>query len=118
MELFRFILCAILLISGIIVFFIGIFGIYKFKFVMNRMHAAALLDTMGLLLVIISLVVAKGFSAISIKMLLVIVFLWITSPIASHLIAKMEYLTDNNLEDEVTNNLEEVKKGDKEDGNI
>lgn len=35
------------------------------------------------------LILAQGFNNVSLKMLLVILFLWLTSPVSSHLIGRL-----------------------------
>jgi len=115
MEWLRFAFSALFTIAGVLAFAVGTFGIYRFKFVMNRMHAAAILDTMGLLFVIVGLVIARGFTAVSWKLLLVVVFLWLTSPISSHLLAKMEYFTDADLGGEIKNDLRKIKGDDNDE---
>jgi len=112
MEWVRFGISAACMLIGLFVFVTGTFGIYKFRFVLNRMHSAAILDTMGLFFVIVSLAVARGLDLTTVKMFLVVVFLWLTSPLSSHLIAKMEYFTDKNLDSEIENNLRDVKGED------
>ena len=44
----REIIAAICIFIGLFVFLCSILGIYRFKYAMNRMHAAALGDTMGI----------------------------------------------------------------------
>jgi len=112
MEWFRFALSALFMILGIIGFIVGIFGVYKLKFVMNRMHSAAICDTAGLFFIIISLVIGRGFDPVSIKLILIVLFFWLTCPITSHLIAKMEYFTDPDLGKEIKNDINELKGGD------
>jgi len=106
MEWLRFAFSALFTIAGVLAFAVGTFGIYRFKFVMNRMHAAAILDTMGLFGIATGLAVARGFDAITFKFLLIFILLWFTSPISSHLLAKMEYFTDKNLKEEIVNDLQ------------
>ena len=48
-----------------------------------------------------SLIVAFGFSVASLKVILVIVFLWMTSPVATHLVSRLEVITDEELEQHV-----------------
>lgn len=91
----RFIAGAIFILLGLAVFFIEIFGVYRFKYVLNRMHAAAMGDTLGLASSIIGLIILNGINFTSLKLLCVIVFLWLASPVASHLIAQLEVTVNN-----------------------
>lgn len=43
----RFIIAAIFIVAGIFVFAAAAFGVFKFKYVLNRMHVAAKCDSLG-----------------------------------------------------------------------
>lgn len=96
----RFIVAAILILGGLIVSSVATFGVFKFKFVLNRMHAAAMNDTLAILFVLMGLIVITGINFVSLKLLLVILFLWFASPVSSHLIARLEMVVDKRLKDE------------------
>ena len=96
----RFIVAATLILGGLTVSSVATFGLFKFKFVLNRMHAAAMNDTLAILFVLLGLIVINGLDFISLKLLLVILFLWFASPVASHLIARLEMAVDKRLKDE------------------
>lgn len=97
----REIIAGIFIICGIIIFCISIFGIYRLKYVMNRMHAAALGDTLGLALIIIGLMIVGIDIFHGAKYLLIILFFWMTSPIATNMIARIEVLTNKDYEERV-----------------
>ena len=97
-EWVRFLLGAILLLCGLGIFLIEMIGVFRFKYVLNRMHAAAMGDTLGIGCCLLGLIVMKGFSFTSLKLLLVIIFLWFSSPVSSHLIARLEVATDEERE--------------------
>ncbi len=123
-EWIRFGIVIVLLVSGMSIFFLEIFGVYRFKFVLNRMQIAATGDTLGIGLCLIGLMVANGWDATTAKLALVIVFLWCTSPVSSHMIARLEYTTDRTLLENCRMvSMEEaekeaVRKGDGEDADI
>ncbi|MBQ8206702.1 MAG: monovalent cation/H(+) antiporter subunit G [Bacilli bacterium] len=107
MEYVRFAFSALFIIIGLFITITGITGFYKLKFILNRMHAAALIDTLGLFFIVLGLIVAKGFTfedgsldVTSIKLACVVFFLWITSPVSSHIIGELIYLTDSNTDSE------------------
>lgn len=89
-----------LILMGVLVMAVAVAGTYRFKYVLNRMHAAALGDTLGLLLVLSGLMVLSGLTALSAKLLAIIVFMWLASPVMSHLIARAEVLTHAHISDE------------------
>lgn len=86
--------------AGVVVMVMAVLGTFRFHYVLNRMHAAAMADTLGTLLILSGLVVMSGFSALSLKMLVVIVFMWMASPVMSHMIARAEVLTHSHIQDE------------------
>ena len=105
MAWIQFILGAALIAAGVAVLALSIFGVYRFNYVLNRMHAAAMGDTLGILLVLGGLIVFSGFTALSLKLLLTVVMLWLTSPVSSHLIARLE----THINERLNEHLKEVK---------
>ncbi len=89
-----------LILLGVIAMALAVLGTYRFKYVLNRMHAAAMADTLGILLILSGLMVQVGFSALFLKMLSIIIFMWMASPVTSHLIARAEVLTYPHISDE------------------
>ena len=100
LEWVRFLAGTGLLILGLGIFVLQIFGVYKFKYVLNRMHAAAMGDTLGIGVSLTGLILLSGWNFTSLKMTLIIVFLWLASPVSSHLISRLEVVTNENLEAE------------------
>ncbi len=94
----QFIIGAGFLICGLGMFLFEVIGLYHFKYVLNRMHAAAMGDTLGIGFAMVGLIILNGFSMVSLKLLLIVAFLWISSPTSSHLIARLEVATDPNPE--------------------
>ena len=87
---FRFGLASVLLLLSLITLCTGVAGVFRFRDTLQRMHAAAVNDTLGLFLAMCSLILAEGADFISLKFILVLIFLWIASPISSHLIPQLE----------------------------
>lgn len=97
-EWIRFLAGAFLLLFGLFIFLIEMIGVFRFKYVLNRMHAAAMGDTLGIGFSLVGLILMSGFTFTSLKLFLVIVFLWFSSPASSHLIARLEVSTDEEPE--------------------
>ena len=97
-DVIRFIACAILTVTGLCCLVSGVVGVYRFKYALNRIHSAALLDTVGILLMLLGVAVATGFNLTSIKLLVVVGFLWLTSPVCGHLIGRMEITINDDLD--------------------
>lgn len=95
----REIVAAIFIIIGLFVFLCSVLGVYRLKYVLNRMHAAALGDTMGLFCIVLGLLILGQDIFHMLKYVLIVVFFWISSPIATHMIAKVELLTNKDCEE-------------------
>ena len=94
----RVIIAGVLMLAGLFVLGIATIGIFRFSTMLNRIHVAAKCDTLGALLMLSGLIVLSGWNVFSLKLGLVIVFLWLCNPAASHLVARAEVKTNPNLE--------------------
>ena len=90
----RFWITAGLLVAGLCVMCVGVYGVFRFRYAANRMHAAALNDTLGAGLCLLGLAVSAPSVFTAVKLLLVAVFLWLSSPVASHLLCRLEVETN------------------------
>ena len=90
----RLILTAAFMVLGLFVCCVGVYGVFKLKYAANRMHAAALNDTMGISLCLVGLAISAPDVFTALKILLVVVFLWLASPVASHLLCRLEVETN------------------------
>ena len=97
-EWVRFLAGAVFLLLGLGIFLIEIIGVFRFRYVLNRMHAAAMGDTLGIGFSLVGLILMSGWNFTSLKLLLVIVFLWFSSPTSSHLIVRLEVTTNEDKE--------------------
>ena len=105
MEIIRDILVMFLLISGTFFYFVGVTGLIRLPDVFTRMHATTKCDTLGAGLIFLGLIVWQGFTFVSLNILVVLIFVWMTNPTAAHYIAKVEYnRRDFNTENEGENN--------------
>ncbi len=86
----QFIAGALCMLGGLVFFAIEIIGVFRFDFVLNRTHAGALGDTLGIGLFFLGSILLFGISVESLKILLVLIFLWLTAPVASHMVGKLE----------------------------
>lgn len=72
------------MLSGLFFFLVGTIGLIRLPDAVTRAHGAAKCDTLGAALCLLGLIIYSGFHASSLKLLLVICFLWITTPTATH----------------------------------
>ena len=94
LEWIRFFAAAVLIILGLCSFGAAVLGAYRFDFVLNRMHAAGIGDTAGIFFVIASLAVARGPHMDTLKLVVLVFFLWFTSPVSTHFLGQVEYYTN------------------------
>lgn len=112
-EWIRFFAGAVLLLTGLVIFILEMIGVFRFKYVLNRMHAAAMGDTLGIGFCLLGLIVMSGLNFTSLKLFLVILFLWFSSPVSSHLIARLEVTTDEEKDSHYED--KSMKKEEKEE---
>ena len=109
----RFIIAAVLIGAGIFVFAVATAGVFKFKYVLNRMHIAAQSDTLGLLLALSGVAVLTGFTFATLKIVVIVVLFWMSGPVSSHMLAKMEV---DSLDPDDENQYEVVSDEEEKDG--
>lgn len=90
-ELILNILIIFFLVTGLFFYFVGVLGLIRMPDVFTRMHATTKCDTMGAGLVFVGLIIWQGMNFVSLNILIVLVFIWLTNPTAAHAIAKSAY---------------------------
>lgn len=101
LDTIRFIASLVLTLAGLFVLVSGVVGIFKFKYSLSRIHAGALFDTAGIVLMLLGVIIGVGFNLTSLKMLIIIGILWLTSPVSSHLIGRLEITINDELENDM-----------------
>ena len=86
----RLCLAALFLALGLFAFLSEVVGFYRFRYVMSRMHAAAVGDTLGIGSVVIAVAILTGGWAV-LKLVLILLLLFLTGPALTHLIAEAEF---------------------------
>ncbi len=86
----------VLLPLGTVFILIGGIGVLRMPDFYTRLHAAGLTDTLGAGLILLGLMFQGGWSLVTVKLILILLFLEITSPTSTHALAKSALLdTDN-----------------------
>lgn len=98
-EYIRFALSAVCMLGGAVTLIVALIGLLRFDFALNRIHAAAMADTLALLLFLLGVILACGWSAVVWKLALVLLLQWCTAPLVSHMLAKLEYRADRTLDE-------------------
>ncbi len=76
------------IMTGSFSIIIGLIGVYRMPDFYTRLHAASIIDTLGTMLILFGLIIYHGLTLISLKLLLILVFILITTPTAAHALAK------------------------------
>lgn len=77
----------ILIVSGSFFVIVGAFGTYRFPDFWSRLHAASITDSAGMILLFGGMCMQAGFTLITVKLIIIGVFLFITGPTATHAVA-------------------------------
>lgn len=78
----------VFIVAGVIFCLIGGYGMIKLKDVYARLHAASLIDTLGVGLVFVGLMFQAGWTLVTVKLVLILIFIFFTSPTATHALAR------------------------------
>ncbi|MBS3785270.1 MAG: monovalent cation/H(+) antiporter subunit G [Gammaproteobacteria bacterium] len=78
------VLSAGLLLTGAGFALLGGIGLVRFPDLYTRLHAGGITDTIAPLLIVAGLILQSGISLLTIKLLLILLFLLFTTPTASH----------------------------------
>lgn len=99
-ETVQHIISLVLILGALVIEGFAVLGQYRLRYSLNRVHAAGMGDTLGIMLVLLAAAVEYGLSMASLKLLLILILLWMTSPLSSHLIGQMVEITDEKLKTE------------------
>ncbi|MES1930637.1 monovalent cation/proton antiporter subunit MnhG/PhaG [Salinisphaera dokdonensis CL-ES53] len=78
----------LLLLGGALFSVIGGVGMLRMPDFYTRMHAASITDTAGMILMLGGLMLQAGLTLVTAKLVFVMLFLLITSPTATHALAR------------------------------
>ncbi|RQD67416.1 MAG: monovalent cation/H(+) antiporter subunit G [Tindallia sp. MSAO_Bac2] len=100
-------LIIIFLLGGSFFFMVGTVGLIRMPEAFSRMHATTKCDTLGAGLILVALMIHTGIQIITVKLFIILTFIWITNPTAAHIISKAAYNTDP----EIPKTHKIIKKG-------
>lgn len=89
-------LSAVALLGGLCFMLIGALGVLRLPDAYNRIHAASICVTLGLSALLVSTCFHLGAPAIIMKSAITMTFIFVATPIGSHMLAKAAH--DTNLE--------------------
>ena len=108
----------IALAGGAIFVVIGGIGLIRFPEFFTRLHAAGVTDTLGAGLILVGLMLQSGFTQNTLKLGIMLLLIFVTSPTASHALAKAAvydslnpWTVRNDAEDDDGDDDEKADKG-------
>jgi multicomponent Na+:H+ antiporter subunit G len=91
---------------GAVMLIIGGIGLIRLPDVFARMHSAGIIDTLGVGAIMLGLMLQAGWTIVSVKLALIVVFILFTGPTATHALARAA------LHGGVVPQAEKTKSGD------
>jgi multicomponent Na+:H+ antiporter subunit G len=93
MEYLSEIFSWIFILLGSLLILIGSIGLIRLPDFWSRLHGASITDTGGVLFLLIGMMIQAGSIWIFLKLVAIGIFLFVSSPTASHAIANAAYVT-------------------------
>lgn len=87
----RDVAAAILLLAGALFCLLGAVGLIRMPDLFTRLQAATKTGTLGVGFILVATAVHYGDLGVAVRAVLVIVFLFMTAPVAAHVIARAAY---------------------------
>lgn len=76
------------ILSGSLFILVGTLGLLRLPDVFTRLHGVGMTDTLGAALLIVGMLLQTTSWLVAVKLVLIVVFMFITSPTTSHALAR------------------------------
>ena len=100
-EWIHFYITAALFVFALSGFIFAVIGVWRFDYVLNRMHSGGIGDTFSLFFLITGLIISTASPIVMVKLSLPLLFMWFSSPTSTHFLSQTEYYTNAGLFDHV-----------------
>ncbi|HEY4344623.1 MAG TPA: monovalent cation/H(+) antiporter subunit G [Parvibaculum sp.] len=100
---------AMFLLGGLVLI-VGAFGMIRLPDVWSRIHAAGMIDTLGVALILGGMMLQGGFTLVTLKLAIIGLFIFIAGPTATHAIANAIWaagIRPPHMEKDESNRLDE-----------
>jgi multicomponent Na+:H+ antiporter subunit G len=78
----------ILLVAGGVFCIVGAVGLLRMPELFTRMHATSIIDTLGVGLIVVGLILQAGWTQVTLKLLVILALYFFTSPLTTHAVAR------------------------------
>jgi multicomponent Na+:H+ antiporter subunit G len=103
-------LAGLVLVSlGALLILVAAIGILRMPDLLARMHASSKAGTLGTILVLVGVAMMQGDAGVVVRAILVIVFLFLTAPVAAHAIARAAHRSGGATSEELV--IDELRSG-------
>lgn len=100
------------IVLGLLFILAGVYSVLRYREFYSRVVITAKVDTVGFITVLIGVIILEGFSFVSAKVALIIVFEMLTSPLSTHAIAHSAYTAGYRIDSELhTRSMEHDSPG-------
>ena len=96
------------LLAGGFFLLVGAFGMIRLPDFWSRVHAASIIDSAGAFFILIGLSIQGGLTLVTVKLVLIAIFLGITGPTASHAVANAAWIAGSRPKDAVEDQTSDV----------
>ncbi len=94
-------------LAGGFFLFVGSLGLVRLGDFWARLHAASIIDSAGAGLILLGFMLQSGFTLTTVKIIIIVMFLFITGPTASHAVANAAFVSGSRPENLVQDDTEE-----------
>jgi multicomponent Na+:H+ antiporter subunit G len=84
---------SVCLVLGTAIFLLAVVGLLRLPDVYLRMHASSKGSTLGIALILLAVSIHYSTFSVILRAVMIVVFLYVTVPIATHIIAKAAYFS-------------------------
>ena len=92
----REIITIVLLLLGLFCFIASTIGAFRMKDFYSKLHTAGISGSSGLIFCGLGLMIYEGLNLTTIKLFLIFLFVFLTSPIGTHIMTKVGYKSSSN----------------------
>ena len=92
---------------------IGSLGMVRLQDFWARLHAASIIDSAGVGLLLLGMILQAGFTLATIKLILIVLFLLITGPTATHAVANAAFVSGSRPQDMIEDQSAEMSAAPK-----
>lgn len=84
-------LALIFIVGGLFFLFVSSLGMMRMPDFYTRCHAVSKSETLGSMLMLFGLAIFNGFNILSMKLLVILLFVFLANPLATHVMAQAAY---------------------------